>query len=137
MTPALPDNAAPAYGAPANPSKDTQPTVATHPHAWVGSATVELDAKTAARAARYLSYRAPEGQKIDVLEVYCSGCRRNLLDVAKGAPCAAKVNNEHLIGGDQRVRAKRKHYELPETVTVSPGPRINRRGIGAILSGEA
>lgn len=106
-------------------------------HAWIAAATVELDEATARHANFRQSFRVKVHTRIEALEVYCSACRRPFDDVA-GEHCSAKVNNEHLIGGDQRERAKRKTPTLPAGVTVIrvPGPRINRRGIDAVIRGE-
>lgn len=105
-------------------------------HTWIGAAEVPLTAKVAKHAALRLSYRADAGDKIDVLEVYCRECKRPYDDVAD-QPCSAKIDNRHLIGGDQSVRAKRKIMPLPEGAVRVKGPSINRRGIDAVLSGEA
>lgn len=105
------------------------------PHDWIGAATIALTEKEAKHADFRGSLRAKQDRRIDVLDVYCSGCRRAYVDVAD-QPCAAKINNEHLIGGDQRERMKRKHVTLPAGATVVPGPRINRRGIDAVIRGE-
>lgn len=121
--------------APANinaPDKDVS-------HNWVVSATISVDEARARRALKYQSYLTREGERVRALEVYCSGCRRNIADVPAGAPCPAKVNNRHLIGGDQDHRKKRRKAAQPnpDRITVMPGPRINRRGINAVISGEA
>lgn len=116
-----------------NPVKKKEPD---RPHAWVGAALVELTEQRARRAAKYQSYRTDKGEKIPVLDVYCSACRRNMEDV-RDQPCAALEDNQHLIGGDQSVRAKRKKVAPPASAVPIPAPRIRRRGIDAILSGEA
>ena len=109
-------------------------------HAWIGAATIPLTEKQAKRADLRCSVilNPLEPTKIDILDTYCSGCRRNYEDVAD-QPCEAKINNEHLIGGDQRERVKRKGLQLPPGVQVTPipAPRINRMGITGILNGEA
>jgi hypothetical protein len=105
-------------------------------HDWVVAATIAVDEKVAKHANFRLSFKATDGQRIDALEVYCEGCRRPMDDVAD-LPCAAKIDNRHLIGGDQSVRAKRKVVELPADAVRVQGPAINRRGIDAVLSGEA
>lgn len=105
-------------------------------HTWIVAAEVEVDLKVAKHANLRQSFRAKDGQRIDALEVYCRGCRRPLEDVAD-EPCAAKIDNTHLIGGDQSVRAKRKVPVVPAGSRVVPGPPINRRGIDAVLRGEA
>jgi hypothetical protein len=65
----------------------------------------------------------------------CLHCRRAYEDVAD-LPCSAKIDNRHLIGGDQREREKRKKNVLPAGAVVVPGPRINRYGIDAVIRGE-
>ena len=107
-------------------------------HSWIIAATIPVTEKQAKRAQLRCSVIFPEAQKVDVLDTYCSGCRRNYEDVAD-QPCEAKINNEHLIGGDQRERVKRKGLQLPPGVQVTPipAPRINRMGITGILNGEA
>ena len=110
-------------------------------HTWIGASTIPLTEKQAKRADLRCSITLEPGDsplRIDVLEVYCSGCRRAREDVAD-EPCSAKINNEHLIGGDQRERVKRKQLRLPPGVEVTPipAPRINRMGIAGILNGEA
>jgi hypothetical protein len=74
-------------------------------------------------------------QRIDALDVMCGLCRRNYDDVADEA-CSAKINNQHLIGGDQREREKRKKRNLPPNAVVVAGPRINRYGIDAVIRKE-
>lgn len=103
-------------------------------HDWVGAALVHLDDKTAKRADLRGSYRTKEEERIDVLDVYCGECKRPYTDVAL-EPCSAKVDNTHLIGGDPGVRAKRKAYVRPANGVPMPGPRINRRGVDAIVNG--
>jgi hypothetical protein len=80
------------------------------------------------------SFKATEGQRVDALEVYCKGCRRPY-DEVKGRDCAEKIDNKHLIGGDQSVRAKRKIPVPPANAKIIPGGTINRRGLGAYVSG--
>lgn len=107
-------------------------------HSWIIAATIPITEKQAKRADLRCSVNLDAGTKVDVLDTYCSGCRRNYEDVAD-QPCSAKINNEHLIGGDQRERVKRKGLRLPPGVQVTPipAPRINRMGIAGILNGEA
>lgn len=97
---------------------------------------VDVDHKTAKVADFRGSFRVKEQTRIDALEVYCQECRRPY-DEAADQPCEAKINNEHLIGGDQSVRAKRKRVALPDNAVIVPGPRFNRRGLDAVLRGEA
>lgn len=102
-------------------------------HTWLVAATMEVDDATAKHAAFRLSFKVKVEDRVDALEVYCGGCRRPYYDVALD-PCAAKINNEHLIGGDQRERAKRKApAPLGAGQTIIPGPRVNRRGIEAVV----
>lgn len=112
-------------------------------HSWIIAASIPITEKQARRAQLRCSVLTEDlvktgVTKIDVLDTYCSGCRRNYEDVAD-QPCSAKINNEHLIGGDQRERVKRKGLQLPPGVQVTPipAPRINRMGIAGILNGEA
>jgi hypothetical protein len=118
-----------------NPVKRTNASP-DHGHVWVGAAMVDLTEQKARRVLKYQSYRADDGEKIRVLDVYCSACRKNMEDVAT-TPCTAREDNQHLIGGDQSRRAKRKRYERPDSVIPMPGPRINRYGIDAVIRGEA
>lgn len=95
-------------------------------HTWIVAAEVALDTKTAKRAAFRGSFRTDSGMRIDALETYCKACRRPYDDVAD-EDCSAKINNEHLIGGDPGVREKRiKH--VPVGRIVKSGP-ITRRGM--------
>jgi len=103
-------------------------------HEWVGAATVDLDDKVAKHANLRLSFHASDGQRIDVLEVYCKKCRRPYEDVAD-APCEEKINNSHLIGGDLSVRAKRKRTVIPPGAERVAGTPINRVGIEALVLG--
>lgn len=96
-------------------------------HVWVINAQVEVDAKQAKTADFRGSIRVKEQTRIDALDVMCRNCRRAYEDVAD-QDCEAKIDNTHLIGGDQSVRAKRKHYPTPPGAVVVPGPRIDRRG---------
>ncbi|MFM9629843.1 MULTISPECIES: hypothetical protein [Streptomyces] len=103
-------------------------------HVWVVAAEVEVTPKIASVADYRGSFKAAEGMRIDALEVYCKGCRRPY-DEVKGTDCAAKIDNTHLIGGDQSKRAKRKVPTPPTNARIIPGGTINRRGIGAYVSG--
>ena len=104
-------------------------------HDWLVNAQVYVDARTAKRADFRGSFRVKEETRIEALDVICGGCRRAYEDVAD-KPCAAKIDNRHLIGGDQREREKRKPVNLPPNAVIVPGPRINRRGIDAYIRGE-
>lgn len=103
-------------------------------HAWVVAAEVPVDTKTARRAEFRGSFRTEQGMRVDSLEVYCRACRRPMDDVAD-QECEARIDNTHLIGGDQSVRAKRKHFEPVGELYVPEG-RINRRGVEALVSGD-
>lgn len=103
-------------------------------HVWVVAAEIEVTPRVASIADYRGSFKATEGQRVDALEVYCKGCRRPY-DEVKGDDCAAKIDNTHLIGGDQTRRAKRKVPTPPANARIIPGGTINRRGIGAYVSG--
>ena len=103
-------------------------------HIWVVAAEVEVTPKIASVADYRGSFKATEGQRVDALEVYCRGCRRPY-DEVRGDDCAAKIDNTHLIGGDQTKRARRKVPTPPANARIIPGGTINRRGIGAYMSG--
>ncbi len=103
-------------------------------HVWVVAAEIEVPPKVASIADYRGSFKTAEGQRVDALEVYCSACRRPHGEV-KGDDCAAKIDNTHLIGGDQSKRAKRKVPTLPANARIIPGGTIKRRGIGAYMSG--
>ncbi|MGX1907634.1 hypothetical protein ACWIID_02030 [Streptomyces phaeochromogenes] len=103
-------------------------------HVWVAAAEVEVTSKIASIADYRGSFKAPEGMRIDALEVYCKGCRRPY-DEVRGQDCTAKIDNTHLIGGDQTKRAKRKIPTPPPNARIIPGGTINRRGITAYVSG--
>ncbi|MFJ7004131.1 hypothetical protein ACIQWY_29500 [Streptomyces albidoflavus] len=103
-------------------------------HVWVVAAEIEVTPKIAGVADYRGSFRAAEGQRIDALEVYCRGCRRPY-DEVRGEDCAAKIDNQHLIGGDQSRRAKRKIPVPPANSRIIPGGTLNRRGITAYVAG--
>ncbi|MFF7169674.1 hypothetical protein [Streptomyces pseudovenezuelae] len=115
------------------PAQDA-PKAADLSHVWVVAAEVEVTPKIAKTADYRGSFKATEGQRIDALEVYCKGCRRPY-DEVTGQDCSAKIDNRHLIGGDQSIRAKRKIPVLPRNARVVPGGRIQRRGIEAYVGG--
>ncbi|MEU6460318.1 hypothetical protein [Streptomyces sp. NPDC046976] len=98
------------------------------------AAEIEITPKIASVADYRGSFKASEGLRIEALEVYCKGCRRPY-DEVKGTDCAEKIDNRHLIGGDQSTRAKRKTPEPPPNARIIPGGTINRRGINAYMSG--
>ncbi|SEE84588.1 hypothetical protein SAMN05216483_6763 [Streptomyces sp. 2131.1] len=116
-------------GASAKPEPETDLS-----HVWVVAATIEVTPKVASVADYRGSFKATEGQRIEALDVYCDGCRRPY-DEVKGDDCAAKIDNTHLIGGDQTKRAKRKVPTPPANARIISGGTINRRGIGAYMSG--
>lgn len=113
------------------PAEEEKPDLS---HVWVVAAEIEVVPKIAKVADYRGSFKATEGQRIDALEVYCKGCRRPY-DEVTGQDCAAKIDNRHLIGGDQSVRAKRKIPVPPRNARVVPGGRIQRRGIDAYVGG--
>lgn len=94
-------------------------------HNWIVAAEVAIDNATARRASFRGSFRAEGGMRIDALETYCRGCRRPL-DEVRDEPCAAKIDNRHLIGGNPDERAKRK---VPEVKGVIKRAVIDRRGL--------
>jgi hypothetical protein len=133
--------------APAAPAPEPEPDTAPPPeppaavektpdlsHTWVVAAEVEVTPKIASVADYRGSFKATQGQRVDALDVYCKGCRRPY-DEVKGQDCEAKIDNTHLIGGDQSKRAKRKIPTPPANSRIIPGGTINRRGIGAYVSG--
>ncbi|MGA5134434.1 hypothetical protein ACPCTO_32035 [Streptomyces olivoreticuli] len=103
-------------------------------HTWVVAAEVEVEPRIAGIADFRGSFRAAGGQRIDALEVYCRGCRRPY-DEVKGDDCAEKIDNRHLIGGDQSTRAKRKIPAPLPGAKIIPGGTIKRRGIDAYVAG--
>lgn len=104
------------------PEEMTEPEE-TAEHVWVGASTVELDLKQAHRAVLRHSIRIPEQTKIDVLEVYCSACRRPWDDVA-GEPCLAASTTEHLRGGPIGERKKRGHRHNCAVLGCETGPAV-------------
>ncbi|MFG2986239.1 hypothetical protein ACGFYQ_34145 [Streptomyces sp. NPDC048258] len=80
------------------------------------------------------SFKAADGQRIEALEVYCKGCRRPY-DEVNGQDCAEKIDNRHLIGGDQSTRAKRKVIVPPAGAKIIPGGTLQRRGVTAYVGG--
>jgi hypothetical protein len=88
-------------------------------HEWIVAAEILLDTKTARRASFRGSFRAEGGHRIDALETYCRRCRRPMDDLTEeGAQdCSAKIDNTHLIGGDQTTREKRiKHAPVGQVI---------------------
>lgn len=105
-------------------------------HSWVVAATIEVPDYVAKHSFLRGSFKTAADQRIEALEVYCLHCRRPWDDVAD-AECEAKVDNTHLIGGDPGVRAKRKVFEPEGDVVWEHAPKIQRRGIGAVVLGDA
>ncbi|MET8696943.1 hypothetical protein ABZV65_30885 [Streptomyces bauhiniae] len=104
-------------------------------HVWVVAAEVEVEPKIAKMADSKGSFKTPEGMRVEALEVYCRECRRPY-DEVRGEDCVATIDNKHLIGGDQSVRAKRKEAPTPpKNARIIPGGRINRRGVDAYMNG--
>ncbi|MFC9534451.1 hypothetical protein ACFT38_28490 [Streptomyces sp. NPDC056975] len=129
VAPTLEEISAP-QGPPAEPAPEETKDLS---HVWVVAAEVVVTPRIAKTADYRGSFKAAEGQRIDALEVYCRGCRRPY-DEVTGQDCAAKVDNTHLIGGDQSTRAKRKIPTPPPSARLIPGGTINRRGIGAYVT---
>jgi hypothetical protein len=117
------------------PPDTTEPAeVETRAHVWIVAAEIKVEDRIAKAADFRGSFTAPAGTRIDALEVYCRGCRRPYDDVSD-KDCEALIDNRHLIGGDQSVRAKRKLPEPPPSAKLIPGGTIQRRGISAYVSG--
>lgn len=125
-------------------------------HEWVSQSTISIDYRTAKRAALRKSFRvrehdaAGDGLQIKALEVMCHVCRRtfdaveaiNAREIERvaalnvGRPegervqpnlnCPGQIDNTHLIGGDQSVRAKRIISEPKGTIIRH---LIDRRGM--------
>ena len=95
-------------------------------HEWIAAAEVAIDNKTARRASFRGSFRTEAGMRVDALDTYCRKCRRPLDEVG-GEPCSAKINNDHLIGGNPGERAKRKVHE-PVGKIIKTG-LVDRRGL--------
>ncbi|MGW3690545.1 hypothetical protein [Streptomyces sp. NPDC005125] len=106
-----------------------------HPHTWVVAAEIVVDDSVARVADFRGSFRTKTEQRIDALDTYCRACRRPFADVSK-SDCAAGVDNRHLIGGDQSVRAKRKTPAPPPAgAKIVPGCKFTRHGLKAYVSG--
>ncbi|MEV7512059.1 hypothetical protein AB0O57_29295 [Streptomyces sp. NPDC091201] len=103
-------------------------------HTWVAAAEIEVTPRIASIADFRGSFKATAGQRIEALEVYCRGCRRPY-DEVKGDDCAEKIDNRHLIGGDQSTRMKRKVIAPPPGARIIPGGTIQRRGLTAYVAG--
>lgn len=103
-------------------------------HTWVVAAEIQVEPRIASIADFRGSFKTGAGQRVDALEVYCKGCRRPY-DAVKGQDCAEKVDNQHLIGGDQSTRKKRKTPPPPKGSKIIPGVKVQRRGIHAYMAG--
>ena len=103
-------------------------------HTWMVAANIPVTERLAAFAAMRKYYLIPEKTRVSALDVYCGECRRTINDLEDQPECSAKTNNEHLIGGDQAHRKKRKIAEPPPGAVVRPGPTINRRGVENYLT---
>ncbi|MEU9925135.1 hypothetical protein AB0H51_28270 [Streptomyces griseoluteus] len=106
----------------------------TRAHVWIVAAEIKVEDRIAKTADFRGSFTTSTDTRVDALEVYCRACRRPYEDVAK-KDCEALIDNRHLIGGDQAVRAKRKVPAPPPNAKLIPGGTIQRRGIGAYVSG--
>ncbi|MCX4976455.1 MULTISPECIES: hypothetical protein [unclassified Streptomyces] len=139
-TPEPEQKAAPPLEGPAESAPPLEPFYPEEPeapnlsHVWVVAAEIAVTPKIAKTADYRGSFKATEGLRVDALEVYCRGCRRPY-DEVTGQDCAEKIDNRHLIGGDQTTRAKRKIPTPPKKSRLIPGGTIQRRGIGAYMSG--
>ncbi|MER6113211.1 hypothetical protein [Streptomyces hirsutus] len=83
------------------------PPTDTRAHVWIVAAEIKVEDRVAKQADFRGSFTAGADTRVDALEVYCRACRRSYEDVV-GGDCEALIDNRHLIGGDQTVRAKRK-----------------------------
>ncbi|MFB6576092.1 hypothetical protein ACFCYC_01405 [Streptomyces sp. NPDC056402] len=101
---------------------------------WIIAAEVQVERKIASLAVLRGSFKARAGQRVEALEVYCKDCRRIYEEVEK-EPCLEKIDNRHLIGGDQSIRQKRKMPEQPRGRVIVPNEKIRRGGIDAYLTG--
>ncbi|GGW95080.1 hypothetical protein [Streptomyces noursei] len=115
---------------PAEPA-ETPPDLS---HTWVVAAEIQVEPRIASIADFRGSFKTAAGQRVDALEVYCKGCRRPY-DEVKGQDCEEKVDNRHLIGGDQSTRKKRKLPPPAKGAKIIPGEKVQRRGINAYMAG--
>ncbi|MEW9530784.1 hypothetical protein [Microbispora sp. NPDC049125] len=92
-------------------------------HVWDFAAIVRGTERQARRAVLRHSIRVPKETKIEVLEVYCTQCRRPYEDVV-GEPCVAAESNEHLRGGPIGERKKRTHNHNCELLGCDQGPEV-------------
>jgi hypothetical protein len=108
--------------------------VDTRAHVWIVAAEIKVEDRVAKTADFRGSFTTTAGTRVDALEVYCRACRRPYEDVV-GKDCEALIDNRHLIGGDQAVRAKRNVPKPPPNAKLLRGGSIQRRGISAYVSG--
>lgn len=101
-------------------------------HAWIAGAVLDISEKQARRAVKYGSYMTASETHVEALDVYCRGCRQQFTHELVNLACPAKVDNRHLIGGDQRVRAKRKAIDIRPGMAMVPGPHVTRFGIQTV-----
>nr|WP_240982079.1 hypothetical protein [Streptomyces sp. R302] len=125
---------APTLKPPAAPPADKKGKKTDLAHVWVVAAEIVVTPRIASIADYRGSFKTEKEQRVEALEVYCKGCRRPY-DEVKGDSCAAKVDNTHLIGGDQTTRAKRKTPVPPPNARIITGETINRRGLDAYVAG--
>jgi hypothetical protein len=81
-------------------------------HRWIVATEIPVMSIVAREADFRGTFRVEAGVKIEVLEVYCSACRRPYGDVA-GIACEAAQSvkfggKDHLLGGRPHERARRK-----------------------------
>jgi hypothetical protein len=105
-------------------------------HKWVVAACIDVDDNAAKLAQMRRFHWIKEPLKVRADDVYCYFCKRTRADEVDTECLAKKKDNEHLIGGDQAHRAKRKPKVVPANATVVAGPSIQRRGIEARVLGE-
>ncbi|MEU8911776.1 hypothetical protein [Streptomyces nigrescens] len=135
LTPApTPVVKAEAKAAPPEPLAEPTETPPDLSHAWVVAAEIQVESRIASIADFRGSFKTAAGQRVDALEVYCKGCRRPY-DEVKGQGCEEKIDNRHLIGGDQSTRKKRKLPPPPRGAEIVPGEKVQRRGINAYMAG--
>ncbi|MFF0515492.1 hypothetical protein [Streptomyces sp. NPDC004250] len=109
--------------------------VTKRPHRWVVAAEIRVDEAVARVADFRGSFKTKSEQRIDALDTYCKSCRRPFADVA-GSDCEALLDNRHLIGGDQSVRAKRKATPTPPPgAKLVKGGTYSRYGLKACVAG--
>ncbi|MEV0254758.1 hypothetical protein AB0H82_10920 [Streptomyces sp. NPDC050732] len=109
-------------------------TTISHPHKWVVAAEITVEEAVARVADFRGSFKTKVEQRIDALDTYCRNCRRPFADVSD-YDCEALVDNRHLIGGDQSVRAKRKPAPAPPPGTkLVEGGTYSRYGLKAYVA---